>query len=367
MDCDKRIHLIFENNCMYPYERSWSIDSINIERYSSVNTNWKHSKETINNIRVCLSSASKLPHEVSAIVAAGSLARMEASPNVSDADLIIVLNDGVDLESQAAKDIYEAVWAELDSLNLEKPKPTGVFSVPTSCEQLLSSVGNIDEPYRVFGKRLLLLLESQPLLKDENYTKLIDEIVDRYADKYVQENPGKEWTLLLNDLIRYFRSLAVNYQWDFDNEAEKWAIRNIKLRHSRLVMYSGLLFLLGEASKERQDKVSWLKRYLKMTPLERLAWVYEQNSDWNFYRVIGSYNLFLSRISIPEVRKSLNYNPSDLDENYTKDNHSYPNRYDSEEFSNLKANSDGLIAELLRFVFSRRGDWTERFFEYLVF
>ena len=169
----------------------------------------------------------------------------------------------------------------------------------------------------------------------------------------------------MNDLIRYFRSLAVNYQWDFENQVEKWGIRNVKLRHSRLVMYSGLLFLLGEASKEREHKVPWLKQKLKMTPLERLAWVYEMNSDWNFFRVMGSYSFFLSRISNKQVREKLNYNPNDLINVTAKDD--YGNRYSNEEFSNLKSNSDGLIAELLRFILSRRGDWTERFFEYLIF
>lgn len=357
-----------ENIDEYPYKRDWSIDSIKIQRYSSVESSWQHSKETINRIRDRLAAqAIKLPDKVSTIVAAGSLARMEASKDVSDADLIIIVDDDLEPDSEEAKGIHEQVWEALSPLGLDKPKSTGIFSVPTNYQQLVSAIGDASEKYEVFGKRLLLLLESQPLFKDENYTNLIIKIVDRYADKYVAENSEKEWTLLLNDLIRYFRSLAVNYQWDFDNEVEKWAIRNIKLRHSRLVMYSGLLFLLGEASKERKDKVVWLRTYLRMTPLERLAWVYEQNKDWNFYRIMGSYNFFLSKMSSKDVRETLNFNPNDLTDNATQSGTSYEDRYNNKEFPHLKANSDTLSAELLRFVFSRRGDWTERFFEYLIF
>jgi hypothetical protein len=32
-----------------------------------------------------------------------------------------------------------------------------------------------------------------------------------------------------------------------------------------------------------------------------------------------------------------------------------------------KANSDALRSELTRFIFARRGQWSERFFEYLIF
>jgi hypothetical protein len=264
--------------------------------------------------------------------------------------------------------VHESVWQLLEPLNLEKPKATGVFATPTTQKQLTSDIGKANEGYEVFSKRLLLLLETQPLYKDDNYTDLINSIVDRYADKYVGTDSKKEWTLLLNDLIRYFRSLAVNYQWDFDNQVEKWAIRNVKLRHSRLVMYAGLLMLLGEASKERDDKVFWLQQQLKRTPLERIAWVYEQNRDWNFYKVLGPYNVFLSRLNQPEVRRGLNFNPSDLTAPpHDSGENSYDRRYSNEEFSNLKANSDGLISELLRFVLARRGNWTERFFEYLIF
>lgn len=45
----------------------------------------------------------------------------------------------------------------------------------------------------------------------------------------------------------------------------------------------------------------------------------------------------------------------------------YDNRYSDPNFSHLKANSDALIAELLRFLWSKRGAWSDRFFEYLVF
>lgn len=352
---------------MYPYERSRIIDAIDIVRYPAVKENWEHSSKTINDIRECLiAEETNIPPEIRTIAAAGSTGRMESNPGVSDADLIIVLSNNINLDSDEARQVYDRVWELLEPLKLERPKKTGVFAEPINQKQLLDSIGKANEGYETYAKRLLLLLETQPLYKNDEYTNLINAIVGRYADKYVKVDSKKEWTLLLNDLIRYFRSLAVNYQWDFDNDLEKWAIRNIKLRHSRLVMYSGLLLLLGEASKLRSDKVCWLQDKLKMTPLERIAWVYEQNSDWSFHRVIGPYNTFLSELNKKKVRESLNYNPPDLNPQEGQEG-SYENRFNNPEFANLKANSDGLIAELLRFVLAQRGNWSERFFEYLIF
>jgi len=336
----------------YPYKREWGINSVNIHRYMALENNWNISKKRIDQIRECLNNI-EINRAVETVAAAGSIGRMEASKDVSDADLIVVLSNNINLESDVAKEAYNSVWEALKSLELPKPNSEGVFAHPTNQEQLLGSIGKADEKLDVFGKRLLLLLESQPVYREDNYKYTINSIVDSYADKYVKTDSKKEWTLLLNDLIRYFRAITVNYQWTFDQQPEKWTLRNIKLRHSRLVMYSGLLMLLGEASKERQEKVPWLKERLRMTPMERLAWVYEQNEDWNFHRIAGLYNVFLSKLSEEEVRKNLNV--------------AYEERYNNPEFALLKANSDGLVAELLRFIFARRGSWSERFFEYLIF
>ena len=44
----------------------------------------------------------------------------------------------------------------------------------------------------------------------------------------------------------------------------------------------------------------------------------------------------------------------------------YGGRYGSDDFAVLKANSDGLAAELWRFFEAQKGKWNERFFEYMI-
>ena len=176
----------------------------------------------------------------------------------------------------------------------------------------------------------------------------------KYSE-YVIGDSDKEFTFLMNDLMRYFRFICVNYQSNFWRQNEQWALRNLKLRHSRIVMYSGLLFLLGEASKHNgPTKISTVTDHLPHTPLERLAWIYEQNHDANFFRVLGLYNLFVSRLSDKMWRDQLK-------------EVGYEGRYGVPAFAELKANSDAFIAEFVRFLFARRHKWSDRFFEYLFF
>jgi hypothetical protein len=342
-------------------DREWVVpDALEINRYNALSTNWVFTKGKIAEIKAALNGGN-LPDTIATLAVAGSLGRMDAAPDVSDCDLLVVLSDAALKNENEAQATYERVWDILMPLNLKPPKPTGTFSKPTSIEQLCDkkNIGAADEDMRSFAKRLLLLLETQPVYKPDGYQKVVDAVVNSYAEEYVAKDPRKEWGFLINDLIRYFRSLCVNYQWDFENEHGKWPLRNIKLRHSRLIMYGGLLMLLGQCSRERQDKVAWLKKHLTLTPLERIAVVYSANQDTNFFRLAGFYDTFLGMLSKPEVRTELNRDQVQQG--------SYDARYQMRNYAILKANSDGLVAELIRFILGRRGVWSERFFEYLIF
>lgn len=337
----------------FAQHRNWSIESVNFDRYCALDRGWRTSTETIRQLRLAFNSSP--PRHIATIAVAGSLGRMEAS-GLSDCDLIVVGEQ--DASPEQLIQTMDSIRTIPVTLGLENPNPRGVFADPTTEGALTAKAGASDEPMKTFAKRLLILLEAQPIYNEGRFTQITNDIIARYAKGYIQQDSSKEWTFLINDLIRYFRGICVDYQWTFDSDHSKWPIRNIKLRHSRLVMYGGLLALLGEASKERKGKVEWLTPLLHLTPLERLAWVYEKNQDWNFQRVAGLYDVFLARLSHENVRDSLKKGSQNDD---------YNTRFQQEEYRTLKANSDALVAELLRFIMARRGAWSERFFEYLIF
>jgi hypothetical protein len=327
------------------------------ERYRALCANWTFSQGALRQLRDGLRTG--LPEGVMTIAIAGSFARYEASDQ-SDADCIIVLEDDPKLDAAAVSERAVATVTEhIAALGIPESNPKGVFAVPRRFSELLpepalGALGGPDEPSDILGKRMLMLLESRPLFNDDAYRECIDAIFERYAF-YVLSDRAKEHLFLLNDLIRYFRFICVNYQSNFEREYEKWPLRNLKLRHSRIVMYMGLLALIGESSKYVDEgKIEYVRDKLPLTPLERIAAVYGDNNDTSFFRVAGLYNTFLARISDADLRQEIN-------------RLEYEDRYDNILFSALKANSDALQAELTRFIYARRGSWSERFFEYLIF
>jgi hypothetical protein len=320
----------------------------NFERLTALKRNWDFSKRVLEGLRVALRD--RLSGNVECVALAGSFGRLEGS-TASDADFILVVKD---TQAASLADDQAAIRDAIAKEGASPPNKSGVFASPRTKQELVDTVGSADEDVDLLSKRLLLLLESRPIYGDGEFLSLLHSVFEKYAG-LLEGDHAKEFAFLLNDLIRYFRFICVNYQHNFWRENEKWAIRNLKLRHSRVLMYAGLLFVLGEASKHTdEEKMEIVWQALPLTPLERLAWVYDQNRDEAFFRVVGLYNVFTSRISDESVRRQLNA----ID---------YADRYSVPEFAELKANSDAFVAELLRFVRARNGAWSERFFEYLIF
>lgn len=273
---------------------------------------------------------------------------MEACP-LSDVDYVVLSYE----EHDATSD-FEKLKQVVDELGFPQPKKEGVFSTAISLRKLIESAGTMTEDLGLLARRILLLVESRPLFKDENFLVAVDAVFELYAAQ-VRREPNKHFVFLLNDLIRYFRSICVNYESTFWRENEKWPLRNLKLRHSRVLMYAGLLVLIGGASgQEPSQRINYLRERLHLTPLERLAAVYAECRDDNFQRLASLYDVFLQQISDPPTREYLQ-------------NIDYAQRFGEPIFLRLKANAEAFIAELARFLWARRGSWSDRFFEYLVF
>ena len=319
----------------------------NLRRYHSIASNWKFSADKIQALRSLLNDRCGQFGPSLTIAVAGSLGRFEAA-GASDLDCL-VLSDDVDIGAQALRILREVAV----DLNFSLPKNDGVFSEAASLDTLVADVGSFSEQLGGLGRRMLILLESFPVYNINGFDEAINKIFQTYGH-HVQTEGHKQFIFLLNYAVRYFRSICVNYQNNFWRENEKWPLRNIKLRHSRIVMYAGLLLTLGSASKLKQNRYDFVKNRMRFTPLERIAHAYSDAEDDCFFRVAGCYDIFLSRLSNPTTRTDLL-------------NVDYEHRYDSVIFSELKSNSDALVSELTRFIFSRRGVWSERFFEYLMF
>ncbi len=321
--------------------------------------NW--SNNILQKMNACLLPLANFAPDVSVVAVSGSLGRLEGMAH-SDCDLIVLIDDEAACDPARCQKAMQAVWTALSPLGIPLPKSSGIYVAPVSHSQICDhgTLGMIADDKNIFGKRMQILLDAKPVYGAENFQDLIQGLLERYAAGFLIHDQEKEWVYLLNDLIRYFRSYCAWHQFDLTNDpTDSWHMRNAKLRNSRIPMFAALIFLLGECSKEKQDKISWLREHLTLTPMQRIEKVYMLNNDNGFNLLIDAYEVFMEKINSPAVRKALvEANPVSLDE---------LREINIPEYNELHINSGILLKELTRFVLDRRADWSDTFFEYLLF
>jgi hypothetical protein len=324
-----------------------------LNRYAGIAACRDHSREKLVKLRQIVQSYFDAhPSDgvlVSCVAVCGSLARLEASKH-SDLDLITVAAGEAD-----ASTVHRRLLALVkEEMGVPLPNPKGVFANPSSTKILSRSSGDQEEDYKAVSQRILFVLESKWVWNKSGYEQNMSSVVDAYAAQ-VEGDRRKNYVFLLNDIIRYFRTICVNYQFNTEgSEWGKWPLRNVKLRHSRVLMYFSMVAALGELSTHYEsDKKARLLGYIRLTPLERIFQIYQDKKDHSWFRFFGFYDTFLRILSDDKSRDLLN-------------KLEYEDRYKSSEFASLKANSDGLAAEIVRFILDRRQQWSDRFLEYLL-
>jgi hypothetical protein len=212
----------------------------------------------------------------------GSFGRNEGCEH-SDVDLFIVGRELLVEEKprRALTNLQEiCIKAELiralDNLGFEKFSGDGEYLEHYTITQLVRSLGRReDDAENTFTARLLLVLESQPLIGGEIY----DEMTDAVLASYWRDYEGHETTFLpaflTNDILRLWRTFCVNYEAHTQNEPlpkkYKKRLKNYKLKHSRmLTCYSALLFLMAEWNESKTVSPSAASTMVKMTPTERI-------------------------------------------------------------------------------------------------
>ena len=288
---------------------------------SEIERRRKFSTGILNSLRNDLKDAfseAMLAAEISdklCIFATGSFGRLEASEG-SDLDAFIVGCPSAceDMKEQLhpldEKIIVGRIVECIRTASLPDPDRDGEFLRFISFHNLVGNIGLPEDEIRnTLTPRLLLLLESKPIVNGGIYEDVLKSVVDLYWRDYEDFSGNFRPTFLINDILKYWRILCVDYESKMTEhlggppeviEARKFKRRakNLKLRYLRMMTcFSIICALCAEYSRENTVTPHRALELVKMTPVERLTWISDtENAPINGVvdSILEGYSSFLT-------------------------------------------------------------------------
>lgn len=238
-----------------------------------------------------------LPLGDRAVLVCGSYARREASEN-SDVDFFMV-SESVGADTS----LTDSVRTAIKKVAPNEPSPDGAFGGSVDRRRMIENIGGEDDDNPSITRRILFLLEGEWLFNENGLRSFRRDILERYIHEDMADHQLAMF--LLNDIIRYYRTVAVDYEFKTTEQAnpKPWAIRNIKLVFSRKLLYtSGLFSVAMTVDRTREKKVEMLEGLFALPVLERMTSIC---GGANMEPVVESYNRFLGKLEDVEVRRYL--------------------------------------------------------------
>lgn len=237
------------------------------------------------------------------VLTCGSFARREASSE-SDLDFYcIVHGDGADDEG-SDPGWLQPIRERLLSIVPKSASADGAFGEAIGRRSLLTNIGGNADSNEKITRRMLLLLEGESLFGAEEFKTLRKEILARYVPDHIFDHQLA--LFLLNDLIRYYRTMAVDYEYKTVEAAVRkpWGLRNIKLVFSRKLLYaSGLFSVARTMDCTREKKIKILDDLFSLSVIDRMEMIC---GVAQFSSVRKCYDYFLSSLEDKKTRDHLN-------------------------------------------------------------
>ncbi len=194
----------------------------------------------------------------------GSWGRLEVVDGSDDDWLLLVEDETVDV----------AVLAEIANALTARPGVEGVFGKAASARHLIDRIGLDRDDNKNLTRRILLLLESQPLTGAAFYDRVRAELIGGYVNEWVGDRTVPRF--FLNDVVRYWRTICVDFAGkERERGGAGWGLRNAKLRNSRKILFaSGLLPLLLCERFGRADMARFLADQFSAPATSRVAYAF---------------------------------------------------------------------------------------------
>ena len=227
----------------------------------------------------------------------GSFARSEASPQ-SDLDFVLVCRKPSQIAQ--SKKVLERVESKLFEIAGRSLSSTGAFGNVEDLETMLSNIGGNKDDNNKITRRVLFLLEGEWLHNKD----LFGEIKLTLLNKYVRQSISAHQLalFLLNDIIRYYRTICVDFEIKKIEQDKPWGTRNIKLVFSRKLLYFSGVFAVAETYQRRpEEKIRILSELLGVPPIARLLSIAGTDAIYP----LALYDNFLGQLNQDAVRQQL--------------------------------------------------------------
>ena len=265
------------------------------------------------------------------VVVFGSLARREWTSG-SDVDWTMLIDGQADTQHRWAAREIERSLADIEfrGTKLNKPGAEGIFGNMAFSHEIVHHIGGQVDTNRNTTQRILLLLEASALrdAKDDlggPFARIVRQILNRYlfSDSNFHQQTDNESRIprfLFNDIVRYWRTMCVDFAYkDWEQAGKKWAIRNIKLRTSRKLLFmAGLLTVFSCFKNEslRRDGTSpddyllrlqkHLLHFVRSKPLNIFTWTLREiGMDGQCKAFLIAYEEYLHRLNDKGTREHL--------------------------------------------------------------
>jgi hypothetical protein len=180
----------------------------------------------------------------------------------------------------------------------------GIFNRAVAVESLVRFGLDADDNTNM-TRRLLFLLESVALFGERAHRDAQRAILRAYLEG--ERRDRRPPRFLLNDIVRYWRTICVDFEGKARQDATKWALRHAKLRTSRTILFAGGLLPVLACHHLVADEVEpFLLTALAEPPTDRVARAFlEHDAADAGGRTLGAYDRFLALLDDPDRRARL--------------------------------------------------------------